>query len=78
MKTVKKQAQNVEVGDEVLLHSGEFAAVFLTERIRTQFVDPVGAITEKDDVYLFYRTPAGSNRWSRYSPKDKVEVKKVD
>lgn len=77
MKTVKKKyAQNVLVGDEVLLHSGEFGLVFLTERIKTECISGVEEIYSHDDVYLYYRVTAGSNQKVRHSPKDKIDVKK--
>jgi hypothetical protein len=82
MKTVKKQACNVGVGDELLLvtrgGADVFATVFLGERIKTEYLTPDGKVEQKDDIYLYYKTPTGSTQKSRYSPKDKIDVKKVD
>jgi hypothetical protein len=80
MKTVKKMACNVGVGDEILAPGGEglFATVFLGERIKTEYLTPDGKVEQKDGIYLYYKTPTGSTQKSRYSPKDKIDVKKEE
>jgi preprotein translocase subunit YajC len=78
MKTVKKMACNVGVGDELLTQGGAFATVFLGERIKKEYLTPDGKVEQKDDIYLYYKTQTGSTQKSRYSPKDKIDVKKED
>jgi preprotein translocase subunit YajC len=78
MKTVKKMACNVGVGDELLTQGGAFALVFLIERIKTEYCTPEREVEVKDDIYIYYKTQNGSTQKSRYSPKDKIDVKKED